>query len=70
MLNFISKWKAIKRIIKEDEFFLMTASVDYSYDRKGLEPIKYNYDTNTDRELFYIFLRDFVKDLKLWKERN
>ena len=49
MLNFISKWKAIKRIIKEDEFFLMTASVDYSYDRKGLEPIKYNSDTNTDR---------------------
>jgi hypothetical protein len=48
----------------------MTASVDYSYDRKGLEPIKYNYDTNTDRELFYLFLKDFVKDLKLWKERN
>jgi len=70
MLNFISKWKAIKRILKEDEFFLMTASVDYSYDRNGLEPIKYNYDTNTDRELFYVFLRDFVKGLNLWKERN
>ena len=70
MLNFISKWKAIKRILKEDEFFLMTASVDNSYNRKGLGPIKYNYDTNTDRELFYIFLRDFVKDLKLWKKRN
>jgi hypothetical protein len=70
MLNFISKWKAIKRILKEDEFFLMTASVDYSYDRNGLEPIKYNYSTNTNRELFYVFLRDFVKDLNLWKERN
>ena len=69
MLNFITKWKAIKRILKEDEFFLMTASVDYTYNRNGLEPIKYNYDTNTDRELFYVFLRDFVKDLNL-KEEN
>ena len=70
MLNFVSKWKAIKRILKEDEFFLMTASVDYTYNKNSLGPIKYNYDTNTDRELFYVFLRDFVKDLKLWKERN
>lgn len=65
MLNFISKWKAIKRILKEDEFFLMTASVDYTFNTDGLGPIKYNYDTNTDRELFYIFLKDFVKNLNL-----
>ena len=65
MLNFTSKWKAIKRILKADEFFLMTASVDYTYNRGGLGPIKYNYDTNTDRELFYAFLRDFVKELNL-----
>ena len=70
MLNFISKWKAIKRILKEDEFFLMTASVDYTYNRCGLGPIKYNYDTNTDRELFYVFLTDFVKDLNLCKKKN
>lgn len=63
MLNFISKWKAIKRILTEDEFFLMTASV---YDTC----IKYNYDTNTDRELFYVFLTDFVKDLNLCKKKN
>ena len=63
MLNFISKWKAIKRILKEDEFFLMTASVYDTY-------IKYNYDTNTDRELFYVFLTDFVKDLNLCKKKN
>lgn len=69
MLNFITKWKAIKRILKEDEFFLMTASVDYTYNKNGLGPIKYNYDTNTDRELFYVFLRDFVKYLNL-KEEN
>ena len=69
MLNFISKWKAIKRILTEDEFFLMTASVDYTYNRGGLGPIKYNYDTNTDRELFYVST-DFVKDLNLGKRRN
>ena len=70
MLNFISKWKAIKRILTEDEFFLMTASVDYTYNIGGLGPIKYNYDTNTDRELFYVFLTDFVKDLNLCKKKN
>ena len=70
MLNFTSKWKAIKRILKADEFFLMTASVDYTYNRDGLGPIKYNYDTNTDRELFYVFLTDFVKDLNLCKKKN
>ena len=59
MLNFVSKWKEIKRIITEDEFFLITAS----YNKDGLGSIKYNYETNTDRELFYVFLRDFVKDL-------
>lgn len=63
MLNFISKWKAIKRILIEDEFFLMTASEYDTY-------IKYNYDTNTDRELFYVFLTDFVKDLNLCKKKN
>ena len=63
MLNFISKWKAIKRILTEDEFFLMTASEYDTY-------IKYNYDTNTDRELFYVFLTDFVKDLNLCKKKN
>ena len=63
MLNFVSKWKAIKRIITEDEFFLITAS----YNKDGLGSIKYNYETNTDIELFYVFLRDFVKDLNLWK---
>lgn len=63
MLNFVSKWKAIKRILKEDEFFLMTASIDDTYNKNGLGPIKYNYATNTDRELFYVFLRDFVKNL-------
>ena len=70
MLNFISKWKAIKRILTEDEFFLMTASVDYTYNRGGLGPIKYNYDTNTDREIFYVFLTVFVKDLNLCKKKN
>lgn len=63
MLNFVSKWKAIKRILKEDEFFLMTASIDSTYNKNGIGPIKYHYETNTDRELFYVFLRDFVKDL-------
>ena len=63
MLNFVSKWKAIKRSLTEDEFFLMTASIDDKYNRNGLGPIKYHYATNTDRELFYVFLRDFVKDL-------
>lgn len=63
MLNFVSKWKAIKRILKEDEFFLMTASIDDKYNRNDLGPIKYHYETNTDRELFYVFLRDFIKDL-------
>lgn len=57
------RYKVIyKRILKEDEFFLMTASVYDTY-------IKYNYDTNTGRELFYV-LTDFVKDLNLGKRRN
>lgn len=62
MLKKISKWQAIKRILTEDEFFLMTASVDSTYNHSGLGPIKYQYATNTNRDMFYVFLKMFVKD--------
>lgn len=64
MLKVISKLKAIWRIITEDEFFLMTASVDSTYNHYDLGPIKYNYETNTMREMFYVFLKTFAKDLE------
>lgn len=58
-MNFITKWQAIKRIIKEDEFFLMTASADNRHN----DLIRYNYEANTERDMFYAFLKDFANTM-------
>lgn len=63
MTNTISKWKAIWRIITESEFFLMTASQDNKFTHESLGPIRYKYETNTKRKMFFIFLDEYVKKL-------
>lgn len=65
-MNFITKWQAIKRILKEDEFFVMTASVDKTH--KNV--IKYNYEANTQRDMFYAFLKDLANTIGIHEKSN
>ena len=55
----IDRWKAIKALLKCDEYFL---GVSYKYGNNDHDPIKYDYINNTDRNLFYVFINDYIKD--------
>lgn len=56
-------WTIFKALRKSREYFIVT-----SYQEDWVEPwrglIKYEYLTNTDRELFYKFIQDYIDKLK------
>lgn len=55
------RWKAIKALLKCDEYFLGVAWKDDRYHNDhGL--ICYDYINNTDRDLFYTFIHDFIEN--------
>ena len=58
------RWKAIKAIINGDEYFLTVAYQYNPYGKKELGPIKYEYFTNSDRELFWTFVHDHIENTK------
>lgn len=62
MLEYVSKIKAIVQLLKSDEFFLMTAKSDRSFVDYNNCSIKYEYTSNTVRDMFWRFLKDFIKN--------
>ena len=57
----INRWKAIKALLKCDEYFLGVAWKDDRY-HNGHDPIYYDYINNTDRDLFYTFIHDYIEN--------
>lgn len=53
------RWNAIKALLKCDEYFL---GVSYKYGDNEYDPIQYNYINNTDRDLFYVFIHDYIEN--------
>jgi hypothetical protein len=55
------RWKEIKALINADEYFLVVAN-----QKSNIEPwrgpIEYDYIKNTDREVFYKFVKDYIKN--------
>lgn len=69
--KFKTKLKAIMNILNHDEFFVVTAYEDVSMSSPGCPlqgPIRYKYVDNTDRDMFYIFAQDYIKNNKLNKK--
>ena len=65
MKKFIERIKALKALWKAEEYFLVTANMDTRFSTPGLPPngpILCNYMHNTDRELFYLFVHNYVED--------
>lgn len=54
----IDRWDAIKAIIKCDEYFLGVAKQKDNNSRV----ICYDYINNTDRDMFYNFVHDYIED--------
>ena len=57
----IKKIKAIKALIMADEYFLTVANQKNLHDQDELGPIVYDYIHNTDRDLFYVFVKSYIK---------
>lgn len=57
----IDRWKAIKALLKCDEYFLGVSWRDDRY-RNNHGPICYDYINNTDRDLFYTFIHDYIEN--------
>lgn len=65
MKKFIERIKALKALWNAEEYFLVTANMDTRFSTPGTPPngpIFYNYMHNTDRELFYLFVHNYVED--------
>ena len=60
------KLKAIWNILIHDEYFIVTAYKDTTYSTKGYggwAPIRYDYVHNTNRNVFYQFVKNYIENL-------
>ena len=60
-MKFIERIKTIKAILFADEYFVSVANPKNPYGKKCDGPIVYEYFSNTDRSVFYIFVKDYIK---------
>lgn len=57
----IKRWKAIKSILNAEEYFVTVANSKNRFGQKEIHgPIVYEYMNNTDRNLFYVFVKDYI----------
>lgn len=63
-MKILEKLKIIWKILTCDEYFLTTAYQHNPYGRTELGPIRYEYFTNTNRELFWTFVHDHIENNK------
>jgi len=57
----IKRWKEIKALINSDEYFLAVANSDSNFEPWRCA-IKYNYMTNTNRQMFHTFVHDSIEN--------
>ena len=56
-------WTIFKALRKSEEYFIMTSYREDCYEPwRG--PIKYEYLANTNREVFYKFIQDYIAKFK------
>lgn len=56
------KLKAIWKIITCDEFFVAISKQYNPYGNTCDGPIKYDYQTNTERNIFFVFVKNFLSN--------
>jgi hypothetical protein len=59
-MKLIERLKAIKAILFAEEFFVTVANQQNPYGKKCDGPIAYEYFSNTDRNVFYLFVKDYI----------
>lgn len=59
-MKFLQKLKAIKAILFAEEFFVAAANQKNPYGRKCDVPIVFEYFSNTDRNIFYLSINDYI----------
>lgn len=59
--SIFNRIKIALSILSSDEFFVVTANKSTKYLPPN-PPILYEYKTNTDRELFFIFVKHYLND--------
>lgn len=59
--SLFNRIKIALSILSSDEFFVVTANKSKKYSSQN-PPILYEYETNTDRELFFIFVKHYLND--------
>lgn len=59
-MKIIERLKAIKAILFSNEYFVSVTNQKNPYGNKCDGPIVYEYFSNTDRNLFYLFVKDYI----------
>jgi nicotinic acid phosphoribosyltransferase len=60
-MKFLQKLKAIKAILFSDEYFVTIANQQNPYGNKNNGPVVYEYFSNTDSNMFYLFINHYIK---------
>lgn len=58
----MEKLKAIFNILFSEEFFVVTTKQINPYGKKSDGPITYKYFTNTNRNLFFLYIKDYINN--------
>jgi hypothetical protein len=59
-MKLIERIRVIKAILFADEYFVSVANQNNPYGKICDGPIVYKYFSNTDRNVFYIFVKDYI----------
>lgn len=59
-MKIIEKLKAIKAVLFADEYFVAVANQKNPYGKTCNGPIVYEYFSNTNRDMFYIFVKNYI----------
>lgn len=60
--NIFKRWKEIKSLVNSNEYFLATANFkNISSNSEIHNPIIYEYMNNSDRDMFYVFIHDYIE---------
>ena len=62
------RWFIIKSIWNAEEYFVTVANSKNRFEQKDPnDPIVYEYMNNTDRKIFYVFVKDYIENNFLTK---
>jgi len=70
MKDFLKRLTDCIKILKSKEYFIAISKEDKNKNIGYYNPIKYSYFFNTNRQIFYIIIKSYIKEKFLFYGKN